>query len=347
MLQTIDLRSDTITRPDAAMLDYMTACPVGDDVYAEDPEVNKLQEMVAAMFAKEAGLYVPTGTMANLIALMIYQQNGGEVIMDKDSHPLHYEAGGMARIAGLQPVFAPASHGILAADGIPPLVRGPAYYIPQTRLIWLENSHNRGGGTVYPLDRLARIKEIADAHGLPVHMDGARVLNASVHLGCQPADIACRVTSLSLCFSKGLGSPMGSILAGPGRFIDQARVLRKMLGGAMRQIGYMAGCAVYALKGYQQQMEQDHIQAHKLYHFLERAAPGTPFYGGTNIVLWSFPSHQAAGEMLQSLADAHIRVGLSRADTIRFVTSKAQDKDTVDAAIRRMQAIFSSTGAGK
>ena len=244
----VDLRSDTVTRPTPAMRRAMAEAEVGDDVYAEDPTVNRLQSRAAEIFGREAALYFPSGSMANLTAIKTWARPGMEVICEAQAHIYLYEMAGVAAIAGCMPNTVPAPNGTLTWDLIEPLIRPHIYYRAQTALIELENTHNMHGGTVYPTEIAEDICDRAHAVDLPVHLDGARIFNASVALGRGIADITRKFDSVMFCLSKGLGAPVGSMLVGSRDFIDKARVTRKLLGGGMRQAGVLAAAGLVALE---------------------------------------------------------------------------------------------------
>ncbi|MBI4830522.1 MAG: low-specificity L-threonine aldolase [Candidatus Lindowbacteria bacterium] len=260
----IDLRSDTVTKPSPGMREAIAAAEVGDDVHGEDPTVNKLQKRVAAMLGKEASLFVPSGTMANQIALLAHTRPGDEVILERGSHVFYYEAGGMTALAGVQPFPLDGNRGILDPQQVEESIRFSDVHLPPTRLIWIENTHNRGGGTVYPLDILKAIRDVSMNHSIPLHMDGARLFNACVAADIPPEEYAKQVDSLNFCFSKGLGAPVGSIIVGSSDFITRAHRYRKMLGGGMRQAGVLAAAALYALDNNVERLAEDHRNAKRL-----------------------------------------------------------------------------------
>jgi threonine aldolase len=261
----IDLRSDTVTKPTAKMLEAMLKAEVGDDVYGEDPTANRLEEKVAKLLGKEDSIFVPSGTMANLLSLIVHTQPGGEVILDRNSHVFVNEGGGGAAICGVQSFLLEGDRGILDPLKIEQAVRDPGnYHHPVTSLIWIENTHNRGVGSIYPPDLVKQISGVAKKRNLPLHMDGARLLNATVALGIDPKEYTRWVDSTSLCLSKGLGAPVGSVVAGDREFIKRARRFRKMLGGGMRQIGYLAAAGIYALDHHVERLAEDHANARLL-----------------------------------------------------------------------------------
>jgi threonine aldolase len=264
MTKMIDLRSDTVTKPSAGMRQAIFEAEVGDDVHGEDPTVNKLQKRVASMLEKEASLFVPSGTMANQIALLAHTRPGDEVILERGSHLFYYEAGGLAAIAGVQPFLLDSERGIIEAEQVEQSIRFADVHLPPTKLIWIENTHNRGGGTVFPLKKVNAIRNISLNYSIPLHMDGARLFNACVAAGVPPEEYARQVDSLNFCFSKGLGAPVGSIIAGSADFITRAHRYRKMLGGGMRQVGLLAAAALYALDHNIDSLAEDHKNAKRL-----------------------------------------------------------------------------------
>lgn len=260
----IDLRSDTVTKPSPEMRRAMAEAPVGDDVYGEDPTVNSLQERVARTLGKEAALFVPSGTMANQASLLAHTRPGDEIIVERGSHVLNHEAGALAALAGVQTYVLDGTNGIVEAEQVEQAVRFADVHFPVTSLVWVENTHNRGGGAVFPLEKLKDIRSVALSRGLALHMDGARLFNACVASDIPPDEYAKHVDSLSFCFSKGLGAPVGSVIAGSADFINRAHRYRKMLGGAMRQAGILAAAALFALDHNVERLAEDHENARRL-----------------------------------------------------------------------------------
>lgn len=261
MNRFIDLRSDTVTRPTAAMRQAMFEAEVGDDVYHEDPTVNRLEARAAEIMGKEAGLFVPSGTMGNQIAIMTHTRPGQEVICEERSHTVLYEMGGTARLSLCLARTIPTEAGILTWATISKRVRGPSDHFHGTGLIILENTHNMAGGRVTPLATIREICDNAHDRGLKVHMDGARIFNAAIHLGVTVAELAAPLDSVMFCLSKGLGAPVGSMLVGRCDFIEQARLARKALGGGMRQAGILAAAGLVALEKSPAGMSADHAKA--------------------------------------------------------------------------------------
>lgn len=260
----VDLRSDTVTRPVPAMREAMMRAELGDDVLGDDPTVQALEALAAERAGTEAALFTTSGTMANQIAIACWTRPGDEVLMEAGAHPFNYEAGGAAAIAGVQIRTAEGERGILSPGAVWPLIRRPDPHHAPATLLCLENTSNRGGGTIYPLETLDALCDGARVRGLRTHLDGARVFNAVVASG-EPLDrIARGFDSIAFCLSKGLGAPVGSILAGPADFIERARRVRKMLGGGMRQTGILAAAGIYALEHHVERLAEDHARARRL-----------------------------------------------------------------------------------
>jgi threonine aldolase len=258
---TVDLRSDTVTKPTPEMRRAMADAAVGDDVYGEDPTVNRLQERAAEIFGREAALFVPSGSMGNLISVKTWTHHGNEVICDQRGHVNQYEMASMCAIAGCLPRTVTTPDGILTWEMIESLIQPKLYYRSQTVLVCLENTHNMAGGTVYPTELGEEICDKAHAAGLRVHLDGARIFNASAALGKGVKEITRKFDSIMFCLSKGLGAPVGSMVLGSREFIDKARMTRKMLGGGMRQAGILAAAGLIALEKSPSRLHQDHANA--------------------------------------------------------------------------------------
>ncbi|MFU8861094.1 MAG: threonine aldolase family protein [Cyclonatronaceae bacterium] len=262
----IDLRSDTVTRPTPDMLRAMTEAPVGDDVFGEDPSVNALEDRVAAMFGKEAGLFVPSGTMGNQLGLFMLTNPCDEIITDESAHIFNYESGGCAFLSGVQLRPLSGNNGVLTPELIEPAIRTRNDWDPHTRVIGLENTTNRGGGACYSAENLTALKQLAYRHGLAVHLDGARIWNAMIATGIKADFFGTIADTISVCFSKGLGAPAGSMLLGTKDLMRKARRIRKVLGGGMRQVGLLAAAAAYALDHHFTLLENDHRRALYLAH---------------------------------------------------------------------------------
>jgi threonine aldolase len=264
MPELVDLRSDTVTKPSPGMRRAMAEAEVGDDVFHEDPSVNRLEEMVAALYGKEAALYVASGTMANQIAIRAQTHHGDEIIMERTSHPFNSEAGALAAISGVQVHLIDGNHGIMDVEQIKAVVRPPNVHHAPTALICLENTHNRGGGSIWPLDKIRATREFALSAMIPMHLDGARLMNACVATGLTPRDYAQYFDSCTLCLSKGLGAPVGSLVIGSKEFITRAHRFRKQFGGGMRQAGILAAAGIYALEHNVERLAEDHLNAKRL-----------------------------------------------------------------------------------
>lgn len=287
----VDLRSDTLTKPTPDMRQAMAQAEVGDDVFGEDPTVNRLQEMSAALLGKEAALFVPSGTMANLLGFVAQTHPGETLILSEDSHPYNYEAANVAVVGGLLTRTIRGDLGMMTPEEIEPvIVRSTDHHFSETTLIAVENTTNRGGGNVYSLDTLSAIAELAARHDMKVHCDGARLFNAVIESGNSAADFVKDMDTVCFCFSKGLGAPVGSILAGSSATIDRAHRFRKMLGGGMRQAGILAAAAIFALENNVERLADDHRRARQFRQALE-GLPGIlfPMPTPTNIVFMDVP----------------------------------------------------------
>jgi threonine aldolase len=260
-LKKIDLRSDTVTLPTNEMREAMKNANVGDDVYQEDPTVNRLEEMAAKKMGKGAALFVPSGTMGNLIAVLTHCQRGDEVILEGDSHIYYYEVGGMSAVAGVIPRLIVGNKGIPGIQDIKMALRDENFHYPKTTLICLENTHNRAGGTIIPHKLTGEICQLAHQQNIAVHLDGARIFNAAIALDIEPTLLVKDVDSIMFCLSKGLSAPVGSILVGSKKFIQRARKNRKMLGGGMRQAGILAAAGIIAIENMVERLGEDHKNA--------------------------------------------------------------------------------------
>jgi threonine aldolase len=260
----IDLRSDTITVPTPAMRQAMASAEVGDDVFGDDPTVLKLEARVAELLGKEASLFTVSGTMANQLALRSHTESGDEILVDANAHIYYYETGGPAALAGVMCRCLPGVRGIFTAADVEAALRPADQHFPPTKLVCIENTHNRGGGSIWPLETLREVAEVSRRHGLRMHLDGARLWNASIATGIAERDYAAHFDSVSVCFSKGLGAPVGSALCGSREFIQRARRFRKMFGGGMRQAGIIAAGALHALEHHRARLAEDHTNARTL-----------------------------------------------------------------------------------
>ncbi|HJV35719.1 low-specificity L-threonine aldolase [Geomonas sp.] len=332
-MKQVDLRSDTVTRPSSAMLKAMAEAEVGDDVYGEDPTVNRLQETAAEIMGKEAALFVPSGTMSNLTALLAHCGRGDEYIAGQQAHIYRWEGGGGAIFGGVQPQpIEFEADGTLDLNRIENAIKPPDYHHPVTRLICLENTH---GGKVLPMEYLSQVRQLADRRKLALHLDGARVFNAAVHLGVPVGEIAVNFDSVSVCLSKGLGAPVGSVLCGSGELIEKARRWRKVAGGGMRQAGILAAAGIYALRNNVERLAEDHANAERLAWGLREIQELAVTPAQTNI-LFVTPSKGGADSLRHALAQEGILIG--GGETIRLVTHldvTAADVDRTVAAIKK------------
>jgi len=317
----INLISDTVTKPTPAMLQVMMEAEVGDDVFGEDPTVNALEAKVAALFHKEAALFCPSGTMTNQIAIKVHTQPLDEVICEEDSHIYQYEAGGYAYNSGVAINLIRGKHGKLAAGQVEAAIKPAFDWLPRTRLVVLENTCNKGGGSYYTLDEVRPISKLCWQEGLAIHLDGARIFNALVETGETPQAVGEQFDSISVCLSKGLGAPVGSVLAGSKAFIKQARRVRKVMGGGMRQAGYLAAAGIYALDHHVERLREDNGRAKKIGAVLQ----GMPYVGElrpvqTNIVIFDVKPPYTAASFLEKLAEKGIKASPFGPQTVRFVT---------------------------
>jgi threonine aldolase len=342
MNPTVDLRSDTVTRPTPAMRRAMAEADVGDDVYREDPTVNRLEEHAAGLFGREAGLFVPSGTMGNQVAIKVHTRHGQEVICEERAHIFNYEMAMMASFSGCLARTLRATDGILTWELIAREVRGRSPHRARTGLISLENTGNLAGGSVYPPEVADEICDRARETGLPIHLDGARIFNASVACGRSVADLARRFDSVMFSFSKGLGAPVGSMLVGSHSFIEEARLVRKMLGGGMRQAGVLAAAAFVALEDSPQRLHTDHENAKFLAEGLAEI-PGLnldPAKVVTNILFCDVSeTGLAAAEVSRRLATEGVLAGALSPRSIRMVTHYDVDRLGCERALRVLREV--------
>ncbi len=317
----IDLRSDTVTRPTPEMRKAMYDAEVGDDVYGEDPTINALQEMAAERTGKEAALFVSSGSMGNLIPIYLNCGRGNELLIDSRGHMINFEMASVANIAGSLPVAIPTQKGILSAALLEEKIRPDIYYMARTRMIVLENTHNSAGGTCYPLETLKEIGEMARRRSLSVHVDGARLFNASIAVGAPPRALCAPADTVTFCLSKGLGAPVGAVLCGGRAFIAEARRVRKMLGGGMRQAGVLAAAGLYALTHNVERLAEDHENAGLITRALAETdwASLDPAAVETNIVFARIPAHPA-DKVAAALKERGVLCGAMGKDSIRLVT---------------------------
>ncbi len=317
----IDLRSDTVTRPSEAMRKAMYNAEVGDDVFKEDPTVNKLEQFAADLLGKEAALYVSSGVMGNQICLNVLTNPGDEVICERDAHIFNYESGSPAALSGVQLNPIDGKYGIITVEQVEPFIRpSSAYYMPKTKVIEIENTHNRAGGTIWPIENIISIKGLAKKYNLYFHLDGARIWNASVAAGIPVKEYASHFDSISCCLSKGLGAPVGSIIAGSKDFIKEAYRIRKAWGGGMRQAGIIAAAGLYALQNNIDRLKDDHEKA----KFLAERINANPNLEidlkavQTNILLFH-PKNISVEEGIKKSKDKGLLLSIGKVDLIRAI----------------------------
>lgn len=330
----IDLRSDTITRPTPAMREAMAAAEVGDDMFGEDPTVAKLEARVAELLGKEAAMFAPSGTMVNQLALRAHTEPGDEVILDGNAHIYYYEGGAPAALAGVMCRCLPGVSGIFTAADLEAVLRPADQHFPPTKLVCLENTHNRGGGKIWPQELVREIGALTRERGIRLHLDGERLWNAAVASGISERELAAEFDSVAVCFSKGLGAPVGSALCGSREFIQRARRFRKMFGGGMRQAGIIAAGALHALEHHRGRLAEDHANAHTLAAGLS-ALPRIeldPAAVETNIVIARVTT-VPADRLARELDEAGLRVFATGPDTIRAVTSLAVSAEEIQQAL--------------
>ena len=344
-MHNIDLRSDTVTRPTPEMLEAMKNAELGDDVFGDDPTVNRLQELAASMMGKEAGLFVPSGTMGNLAALLAHCQRGDEVILGTKNHSFLFEAGGLSALGGIHSCQLPnEADGSLPLEAVEAAIRPDDPHYPITRLVCLENSHNRCGGTVQTTIYTRQLAELAHAHGLKVHLDGARIFNAAAALGVAPSELAAPVDSVTFCLSKGLCAPVGSVLCGDREFLKRAHRARKMLGGGMRQAGILAAAGIVALEKMAPRLAEDHQRARRLARGL-KANPGVILDAevpATNMVFFRMKEsiRTSEKEVEAQLKTRGILVHATGPRRFRLVTHYWIDDRAVDTAVEAFAEIL-------
>jgi threonine aldolase len=341
----IDLRSDTVTLPTPAMREAMARAEVGDDVYGEDPSINRLQDMAASLVGKEAGLFVPSGTMSNLAAVLAHCGRGDEVILGNKSHTFLFEAGGISALGGVHSCQIPNQpDGTLDLGEIEAAIRPDDPHDPITRLVALENTHNRCGGVALSAEYTRSAGEVAHKHGLQVHLDGARIFNAAVSQGVSAKELAAPADSVTFCLSKGLCAPVGSVLCGSRDFIHRAHRVRKQLGGGMRQAGILAAAGIVALETMVERLDEDHLHARLLAHGLSGIPgltldPGSPF---TNMVFLSLDDEVPldGSQVAAALSERNVRVGVVAPRRFRLVTHYWIKDDGVKRAIEAFTEVL-------
>lgn len=342
-VEYIDLRSDTVTLPTEEMREAIATARLGDDVFGEDPTVNRLQEEAARRLGKEAGLLVTSGTQGNLVSLMSLTRPGEEAIVEAESHICNNESAGMTRVAGLIPRPVPARYGILTGRQVKEALRPANVHFPRTSIVCLENTHNSAGGTVISVERMKEVAAVAREHRLRVHVDGARIFNAAVALGVPPVDLAKEADSLTFCLSKGLSCPVGSVVVGSEEFIQEARRARKVLGGGMRQAGIIAAAGLVALEKMVDRLAEDHTTAKTL-------AKGIVSLGAvdvdlksvqTNIVIFDVRRLGLTAPQFASMVEAKgLRVTTKGPTRVRCVTHYGITKQHIEKALALLEAAF-------
>ena len=319
---TIDLRSDTVTKPTQAMMQAIMSAEVGDDVYKEDPTANKLEDKLAEMFGMEAALFFPTGSMANQAAIKMHTQPGEQLIADKWAHVYNYEGGGVSFNSGVSCKLLDGNRGMITAEQVEENINPPDFYhSPLTTLVCLENTTNKGGGACYDFSEIEKIRKVCDAHNLGLHLDGARIWNALVAKNENPKDYGKIFDTISVCLSKGLGTPMGSVLIGKKEIMKKAMRVRKVLGGGMRQIGFMAAAGIYALDNHVQRLGEDHKKATEISEvlaqqsYIKKVEPTE-----TNIVIFYLSDEISEEKFMQDLLKKNIKISGMGQGKLRIVT---------------------------
>jgi len=341
-MKVIDLRSDTVTHPTGAMRQAIFEAEVGDDVYGEDPTVNRLEVMAARRMGKEAGLLITSGTQGNIIAVLAHCKHGDEIVVGDEAHMFWYEVGGAAALGGVNIRTVPNdSSGRLSPDDIVRAIRDRDIHYPPTTLLCLENTHNRCGGMVLDVDYTNQVCDLAHARGLDVHLDGARIFNAAIALGVPVPVLVERAESVSFCLSKGLGAPVGSVICGSKDFIERARKLRKMLGGGMRQAGIIAAAGIVALETMVDRLAEDHANARRLAQGLagiegiRLAQESVP----TNIVMFVVSPGVSPAEFIEGLKEVGVKLGFRNGGPFRAVTHYMVSSADIDEVLARIEAV--------
>jgi threonine aldolase len=343
-MHIIDLRSDTITKPTPAMRRAMAEAEVGDDVFGEDPTVNRLEELAAGRMGKEAGLFVASGTMGNLVSLLVQCSRGDEVIVGDQAHTYYYEQGGMAALGGIQPrVVRNQPDGTLDLAEVAAAIRDDNVHFPRTRLITVENTHNRCGGSPLTVEYMRALAALARRHGLRVHLDGARIFNAAVALDVDARELTADADSVTFCLSKGLGAPVGSVVCGSKAFIAEARRARKVVGGGMRQAGVIAAAGIVALEQMVDRLAEDHANAHRLAAGLAEL-PGIQVEEvplRTNILYFNIVRPDLTGNQLVArLAEQGVRLLALGPRRLRAVTNYHVTAADIEAALTAFRAVL-------
>jgi threonine aldolase len=343
----IDLYSDTVTKPTPAMRRFMCEAEVGDEQKGEDPTVNQLQELVAELLGKEAALFLPSGTMCNEIAIRVHCRPGEEMLAHRTAHPIHYEAGGPGALAGVNVQALDGPRGQYEAETVRAAIRPDSRYMPRSRLVWVEQTSNLGGGSVWPLARIQAVTRAGRERGLATHMDGARLMNAVVASGVAARDFAAPFDSAWIDFTKGLGAPVGAALAGSGAFIAEAWRLKQQMGGAMRQAGIIAAGGIHALRHHVARLAEDHVNARRLAEGLS-GLPGVKLdvhAVETNLVFFELTGDLDALDFVERLLARGVRMGAMGARTMRAVTHLDVSGAQVERAIAAAREVLGSTSS--
>ncbi len=339
----IDLRSDTVTQPTDEMRQAMYKAQVGDDVYRDDPTVNRLEELVAREMGKEAALFTASGTMANQVAVMTHTRRGDEIILGEKSHIYTYEVAGIAYLAGVQTALVSETDGSMDPKVVQAKVRAKDIHFPETSLICMENTHNRAGGMVVPLDVMKEIHAIGEMHSIPVHLDGARIYNAATYLKVKAEEIARYCDTVNVCLSKGLCAPIGSVLAGSREFIERARKFRKMVGGGMRQVGIVAAAGIVAVEKMSKRLQQDHDNAMLLAKGLNEIEGVSVDLEKvqTNLIMVDFGGTGLNGiQVAKRLKENGILINGSTAPVVRFATHYYITESHVNNAVQTINRVI-------
>lgn len=337
---TIDLRSDTVTKPCKAMLEAMFSAGIGDDVFGEDPTVNELENYTASLFGKDAGLFCPSGTMSNQLAIKSQSEHGQEIICDQHSHVYLYEGGGLAFNSGLSVALLPGERGRLNAAQVSAAIRATNVHFPETAVVSLENTHNRGGGSIYSLQEIKAIRKVCDENKLRLHLDGARIFNALVESDYSASDIGKQFDTISVCLSKGIGAPIGSVLVGDAVTLSRARRFRKVLGGGMRQAGFLAAAGLYGLRNNISRLKEDHHRARILgatmasLSVTEEVIPVD-----TNIVVTRLRNDMPLDKFLKELDSRNIKAAAFGPQAVRMVTHLDFDDDMLEKTVQTLKQI--------
>jgi threonine aldolase len=342
MNKLIDLRSDTVTKPSDEMRKAMFEAEVGDDVYREDPTVNRLQSYAAELFGKEAALFVPSGVMGNQISLNVHTNPSDEIILERTAHVFVYESGSAAGLSGLQLNLIEGDRGVFSPEQVEVAIRpASAYYMPRTKVIEIENTHNVAGGTIHPIENIKAMRKLADKYGLAMHLDGARIWNAHVETGISLSEYARYFESLSVCLSKGLGAPIGSLILGDSDFIEEAFRVRKAWGGGMRQVGIIAAAGLYAIRNNIAGLKDDHIQAKELAKHLHSLGTVEVDLDSVQTNILSFvPKTKTVEEGIKQCAENGLLVGKGGVGKIRAVTHLDVSIDDINEAKNIFTKVF-------